>query len=95
MIDHQGIEISKNSIFKTQKCENFGSLLIIHEISQVSSLLINAISWVYKQKDIIVPTKYVIDQQDIEISKNRMFKTQQCDNFGSLAPLARNNLWNC
>ena len=25
-------------------------------------------------KDIIVPTKYVIDQWDIEISKNNMFK---------------------
>ena len=29
----------------------------------------------YEHKDIIIPTKYVIDQQDIE--KNQMFKTHK------------------
>ena len=41
-------------------------------MSKLSSLLINVIYHeCYKHKDIIVPTKYVIDQQDIEIAKNR------------------------
>ena len=33
-------------------------------------------------------------QQDIEIWKKIIFKMQKCENFGSLALLARNNLWN-
>ena len=34
----------------------------------------------------------MIDQQDIEISKNRTVKEAKCENFGSLAPLASNYL---
>ena len=41
---------------------------------------------------VIVPTQYAIDQHDIDISKNSMFKTHKWEYFGSLAPLARNNL---
>ena len=33
-------------------------------------------------------------QQDIEIWKKIILKTQKWENFGSLALLARNNLWN-
>jgi len=39
---------------------------------------------------IIIRTKYVIDQQDIEISKNRTV-TQNAKILGSLAPLTRTN----
>ena len=39
---------------------------------------------------IIIRTKYVIDQQDIEISKNRTV-TQNANILGSLAPLTRTN----
>ena len=42
----------------------------------------------YKHIDIMVRTKYLIDQQDIEISKNRTV-TQIAKILGSLAPLAR------
>ena len=49
----------------------------------------------YKRKEIIIPTKYVIDQQDIEILKNIVFLRHKNGKiFGLLAPLARNNLWN-
>ena len=43
----------------------------------------------------IVPTKYVIlpTRYYWLIEKNFMFPTQNYTNFGSLAPLARNNLW--
>ena len=33
------------------------------------------------KKDIILPTKYVIDQQDIEILKNCMFKEGKISKF--------------
>ena len=39
------------------------------------------------KKDIILPTKYIIDQQDIEILN--CLKTEKLVNFGSLATLAR------
>ena len=45
---------------------------------------------------IIVPTKYVIFYQQDNywlIEKKYMFPTPNYQNFGSLAPLARNNLW--
>ena len=44
----------------------------------------------YKQMDIIVPTKYVIDQQHIEILKNCDCLRRKFENV----LIARNNLWN-
>ena len=45
---------------------------------------------ILKNKDINVPTKYVIHQQDID--KKCMFFMGKGEKFGSLAPLARNHL---
>ena len=86
--------MSKNSMFKTKKWEHFGSLARNSSVNFLKFLAFWPKSYhvLYKQMDIIVPTKYVIDQQDIEISKNRtVYKTQNANSFGSLAPLARNS----
>ena len=96
VIDQQDIEnsVEESYVYKTQKYENFGSLVIIYVIS-LKCLVFWSRSYHerYKHNDFIVPTKYVIYQQDIEVSKNCMFKTQKIENFGSLAPLARHYLY--
>ena len=44
------------------------------------------------KKDIILPTKYIIDQQDIEILKNCMFKDGKISKF-RLARYARSKIF--
>jgi len=85
--------MSKNSMFKTKKWEHFGSLAPLARNSSVNFLKFLAF-WPksyhvrYKQMDIIVPTKYVIDQQHIEILKNCDCLKRKFEHF----LLARNNL---
>ena len=71
MIDQQDIEISKNSTEYANKWEHLGSFVIIYEFLKCLVFWSKPYHACYKHKDIIVPAKYVIDQQDIEISKNR------------------------
>ena len=54
-------------------------------VANISSLLIKVM---LQKKDIILLTKYVIDQQDIEILKNCMFKEGKISKF-RLARYAR------
>ena len=73
MIDQQDIEISKNSIRRKNGkilARSFRSLVTIYTFLKFLVFWSTSYHECYKHKDIIVPTKYVIDQQDIEISKN-------------------------
>ena len=69
---------------KTQNAKIFArslrSLVTIYEIS-LKFLAFWSISYheCYKHEDIIVPTKFVFEQQDIEILKSCMYKTQKLE----------------
>ena len=86
--------------FRRKKVQNFllrSLIMILYRLPQVSGQYKSSwirgpvITGVTNTSTLIVPTKYVIDRQDIEISKNSIYKTGKLGNFGSLA---RNNLWN-
>ena len=100
VIDQQNIEISKNSMFKTLKRENFGSLAPLARNNLLKFLLFvvfrsrpyheytNRMTLLYWQNMWL--TNKILRSRRIMI----MSKTQKCQNFGSLAPLARNHWWN-
>jgi len=68
-----------------------GSLVIIYTFLVLKSKSCHKCN---KHEDITIPTKYVTDQQDIEILKNFTVYDAKYEILGSLAPLARNHLWN-
>ena len=63
-------------MFRTQKWE-IGSLArnSLYKILKFLVFWAKPYHEYFKQKGIIVPTQYVIDQQDIQILKNHMSKT--------------------
>ena len=77
-IDQQYIHISKNSIFNRTHKWKIGTLAALAR-KNLKFLFSGQGSITNKQKGIIVPTLYVIDQQDIEILKYHNYDAK-CEN---------------